>query len=229
MNKPELSALKMNGLPLDGFTPETKNYTIHLPYGSDVPYFEAESANAAVEIFQPQSLMDDCVITLTNAEGKKVKYKIKFSLEIMIKNNLSNIEPVAGESKEALELKAVSVTASDEPQKDHLAACAVDRDYKTSWTSDTDGAYIELDLGSVKEFSGLELAFLSGASRKYSYEILYSEDKQNYTRVFNGKSTGKTAETELLKIPGKARYVRLVGHFNSESNWNNLSEFHVYK
>ncbi len=126
-------------------------------------------------------------------------------------------------------LKPVYVIANDEPEEINIAPCAIDNDFSTSWTSNKDSKYIELDLGEVKEFDGIALAFKSGASRVYNFEIMYSEDNVNYTRVYNGKSSGKTTEFESLKIPGKARYIRLVGHFNSASKWNNLTEFHAYK
>lgn len=126
-------------------------------------------------------------------------------------------------------LKPTYVIANDEPNESAIAPYAIDNDFSTSWTSNQDSKYIELDLGEVKEFDGLALAFNYGTSRVYNFEILYSEDNVNYTRVYNGKSSGETAEFESLKIPGKARYIRLVGHFNSASKWNNLTEFHAYK
>lgn len=229
ISKPELSVIKMNGTQIADFNPATKKYVINLPYGSAVPVFEAYSDNCKVQITQPQSLMDECIIHVTNDEGRTAIYRVSFELEIVVANKLSNALPEAGLPSGAKLIKASSVRASDEPQKDHTAPCATDGDFSTSWTSDKDGEFIELDLGSVADFDGVALSFLYGNTRTYKFEILYSEDKQNYTRVFNGDSSGKTAENEILKIPGKARYIRLVGHFNSESNWNNLAEFHAYK
>lgn len=231
LTKPELSSIKMNGTTIEGFSPNVKSYIQKMPYGSVVPRFEATAAsdNCRVEITQPPSLLDECVITVTNDIGITAVYRIRFELEAVITNNLRNIAPEVGLPEGSKPMRAASVFANHEPQADHLAGKAIDNDFATSWTSDVDSTYIELDLGEVREFDGIALSFLIGDTRKYRYEILYSEDKENYTRVFIGESSGKTAEFESLKIGGKARYVRFIGHFNTDSDWNNLSEFHVYK
>ena len=151
-----------------------------------------------------------------------------FNLDINITNNLASTGISKGLPAGASLIKHSSVYADHEPQTEHLAACAVDGDFTTSWTSDQDGRYIELDFGSSVDFDGVAFSFLYGDTRQYSFEILVSDDKQNYTRLYSGKSSGETADYEVLPISGKARYLRLVGHFNSESNWNNVTELALW-
>lgn len=227
-NIPKLTTLTANGITIEGFSPNVREYTINIPYGSPIPLFAAASDNSTVEITQPASFADKCVIMVTNNAGKKKIYTVAFKLEIVIDNNLSNISPAVGLPDGANLIKPSGVYADHEPQEAHLAPCATDGKFDTSWTSNADGTYIELDLGEIRSFDGIAAAFLTGNERVYSYEILISEDKQHYTRVFSGKSTGKTAEYEDLAISGKARFVRLVGHFNDKSTWNNVAEFSVY-
>ena len=165
----------------------------------------------------------NCAVTIRLVTNEEFKVRdFKFS-------KLSEHNSEVGMPEKYELLKPVSVIASDEPEETHPAHCAIDNDFSTSWTSDKDSQYIEIDLGEIKEFDGIALAFSSGNARTYKFEIMYSEDKKNYTGVYNWKSSGKTAEFENLKIPGKARYIRLIGHFNSATNWNNVSEFHAYK
>ena len=69
---------------------------------------------------------------------------------------------------------------------------------------------------------------MDGSLRFSKYEILVSKDNFNYTRIFNGKSTGQTEEYEYLNAPVRARYVRLIGFGNTENEWNSVTEFRPY-
>ena len=68
--------------------------------------------------------------------------------------------------------------------------------------------------GEVKEIDAFGLAFWKGAERTYSYEILVSEDGENFTEVLSGESSGKSEEIEvmLLEESVSARYVKYIGY-----------------
>ena len=68
------------------------------------------------------------------------------------------------------------------------------------------------------------MAFISGDKRNYIYDILVSEDKMDYKRVYSGQSSGKTSDYEYIKTPVRARYVRYVGYQHTTGTWTSLGE-----
>ena len=80
------------------------------------------------------------------------------------------------------------------------------------------------------DIGGVSISYYLGDQR-YSYiELLYSTDGTNFKRVFRGQSTGTTSEYESIEIPGKARYVRVVGNGNSAgSEGVSMSELRAFK
>ena len=108
---------------------------------------------------------------------------------------------------------------------------AVDGDLSTRWSAEGSGQWIQLDLGSERMVSGIGTAWFEGVFRQYIYDILLSVDGQQWTEVYTGTSSGTTLEAEdvLLENQQLARYVKLVGHGYTTSQWNSLTEIMVYQ
>ena len=223
--KPVADVIYVDGKPLDGFISGKKNYTLTYPFGSSVPTFSATASHGTVSITQPSDFTDVAKITVTNDSGRTMVYTIDFNVGIKITDAFIDASPVLSvpDGNKLLELN--DVYASHIPQPEHAPRNVIDGDFVSRWTSDTKGAYIEIDLGQVYDLSGVALAFISGDKRNYIFDILVSEDKMNYKRIYSGQSTGKTTEYEFIKLPVKARYVRYVGYQHTAGIWNSLSEF----
>jgi len=78
----------------------------------------------------------------------------------------------------------------------------------------------------------VELAFVGGAARRYSFSIQTSPDGETWQTVHEGQSSGNTEDFERFDFdaPG-ARYVRIVGHGNTDEQfkeWINLTEVRFY-
>ena len=155
-------------------------------------------------------------------------YEVKFRVVTTVTDKTIYGTTIAGLPDGAKFVNVKSVVASDIPQPENAPANVIDGNFKTRWSADANGAYIELDLGEVKDLSGVAVAFMDGSLRFSKYEIQISEDNFNYYRIFNGRSTGTTEEYEYLVAPVKARYVRLVGFGNTENEWNSVTEFRPY-
>lgn len=222
--KPEASAIYADGTLIDGFTPGIKEYTLTYAYGSSVPVFSAESSVGNVEIIQPTTFADSAKIIVTLDNGRKATYTIKFNVKERILDALLDILPSVGLPEGANLAKPEHSWADYEPQPANNAANVIDGDFTTGWASDKVNTYVEVDLGKVEDLSGIAIAFRSGKSRNYLYDILISEDKMDYKKIFSGRSSGQTNEYEFLNAPCKARYVRLVGHLHTNGNWNNVTE-----
>jgi len=102
----------------------------------------------------------------------------------------------------------------------------VDGDLKTRWSASGDGSWAVLDYGKVAEFDAVRAAFHKGNARGSIFDIEVSTDGQNWTKVItNQTSSGAVLTHELFKFPAvKAQYVKYLGHGNTSSAWNSVTE-----
>ncbi len=73
-------------------------------------------------------------------------------------------------------------------------------------------------------------AFYQGDERVARFEVQVSADGRNYTQVFSGQSgsqTNKLTGFNCASAP-PARYVKLIGHGNSQNEFNELTEFEIF-
>ena len=129
----------------------------------------------------------------------------------------------------------VNVEASSEPEESNPAVNACDGDLSTRWSASGDGEYIIFDLGEVKPINKIRLAWWLGSSnspRTTRYDILVSTDKVNWEEVLMGQQSdpakGNNYEDKVLSKEYRARYVKVVGHMNSENEWNSLLEIEIH-
>ncbi|MEZ9901429.1 polysaccharide lyase family 7 protein [Vibrio breoganii] len=128
------------------------------------------------------------------------------------------------ETGEAL-LTPVAITASshDGNGPDRL----FDQDLTTRWSAAGDGEWATLDYGSVQEFDAVQAAFSKGNERQSKFDIQVSVDGETWTTVLADQmSSGKAIGLERFQFEPavKARYVKYVGHGNTKSGWNSVTE-----
>jgi hypothetical protein len=130
----------------------------------------------------------------------------------------------------------IGVTASSWEQKAHGGWAdfppenTLDGDLKTSWRAEGEGQWIQYDLRGVRRLTGVRVGFMGGDQRQYRLSILTSRTgaENDWTpAVEKTSSSGQTLEPELFRIsPIEARYVRLVGHGNTNeqfAEWFNIT------
>jgi len=120
----------------------------------------------------------------------------------------------------------VPVTITDSGNDGNEPTSLVDNNLKTRWSSSGDGVWTVFDYGKVAEFNAVRAAFHKGNARGSIFDIEVSEDGQNWTKVIdNQTSSGAVLTHELFKFPTvKAQYVKYVGHGNTSSKWNSVTE-----
>ncbi len=124
-------------------------------------------------------------------------------------------------------LPIISVTASS--NDGNIPQNTIDNNLSTRWSAQGDGQWIIYDLGNEKNVSYLKIAFYGGNQRIQYFDIDLSSDKNSWTSVYKGNSSGKTLELEKFDFPDKnSRYIRIVGHKNSYNDWNSLTEVEIY-
>lgn len=221
--KPSLTSIMVNGEPIEGFSPMISEYSIALTADTPIPEFTATSADGSVQVIPPESLNDVAKIIVSNDGGKR-SYRVKFEFIIRESEALMDTKPVKEVPAEAVKLDAAWCYASHNPQPANCDTNAVDGNMETRWSSNVKGNFLEVDVGEVKDISGIAFAYMD-SYRFYQYDILVSEDKINYTKVYSGTSGGFDTEWEYLPLPVKARYVRYVGYGHADGEWNSIVEF----
>ncbi len=124
-------------------------------------------------------------------------------------------------------IPVASAIASD--HDGNLPGFAIDGDLSTRWSA-LGEQWLELDLGKIYSIDSVGIAFQSGDARASKFDLEGSADRENWTPVYNGQSSGTSADIEKFAL-GKmdVRYVRYNGHGNTSNGWNSIKEFEVYK
>src|SRR5437773_150818 len=120
-------------------------------------------------------------------------------------------------------LTAASVVAS--ANDGNVPQNTLDKSLATRWSAQGDGQWIRYDLGALAAIDHLDIAWYLGDTRTASFDIQVSLDAVTWTKVFAGQSSGQTLQLESYAFPTTSgRYVRIVGHGNSSSTWNSITE-----
>src|SRR3989442_1119632 len=124
-------------------------------------------------------------------------------------------------------LPAASVVAS--ANDGNVPQNTLDNTLATRWSAQGDGQWIRYDLGALAAIDHLDIAWYLGDTRIASFDIQVSLDTVNWTKVFSGQSSGQTLQLERYAFPTTSgRYVRIVGHGNSASSWNSITEVAIH-
>ena len=125
------------------------------------------------------------------------------------------------------ELTVVGVSAST--HDGNRAENTLDNNLSSRWSARGDGQWIQYDLGDHYSIAEVAIAFFRGDVRRADFEILVSSDANTWNRVFSGQSSGTTLQLENYALAGaQGRFVRIVGHGNTSSAWNSITEVDIF-
>ena len=132
-------------------------------------------------------------------------------------------------SYQQLDIEDFNVSSTPEPEnhKENM----FDNDFSTRWTSANQaGEWAVFDLGTPQDIDAVGMAFWRGNTRKYMYEILVSNDGENWTSVASGTSSGSTEGMETVEFARtNARYVKFLGGGNTDNGHSNILEFSILR
>jgi hypothetical protein len=132
-------------------------------------------------------------------------------------------EPPPGPSK----LIPVGVTAST--HDGNVPENTLDGDLGTRWSAEGDPQWISFDLGSVMSVQEVRIAYFLGDQRYALFDLQVSQNGADWSPVYSGQSSGSSLQLERLAFsPTPARYVRYLGHGNSQNLWNSLTEVEIW-
>jgi hypothetical protein len=125
-------------------------------------------------------------------------------------------------------LPASAATAST--NDGNVPANALDGSLDTRWSALGDGQWLQLDLGATRTITHVRIATFNGNQRQSRFDLQISSDGLAWSNVLTGALTSGTTlaeETfELDDVP--ARFVRYLGHGNTASAWNSVTEVSVF-
>ncbi len=128
----------------------------------------------------------------------------------------------------ALNLNPAQVLASSN-QVGNPPANTLDNDPATRWSAQGDGQWIQYDLLSTQRVAAVSIAFYAGDQRVAYFDLNASSDGTNWAQLYAGQGSGTTTNLQRFSFPSRwARYVRIVGHGNSQSDWNSITEARVH-
>lgn len=120
-----------------------------------------------------------------------------------------------------------AVTASSY-QDPNLPANTLDNDLGTRWSAEGT-QWIQYDLQMPVLVESVGIAYYFGDQRKSNFSIALSLDGTNWTQVFDGQSSGSTIQLETFDFPDTvARYLRINGSGNTDSQWNSYTEVAIH-
>ena len=134
------------------------------------------------------------------------------------------------------ELAAVSISnvmGSDYLVPDYPVN-AIDGNITTKWSSDGDDKWLLFTLDGPNKISYLALAFLQGQNYESYFDILASRDNTTWDKILTGEASCKfSGERQVFDIPAvysntEYSYFKFVGHGNSMSLLNNISEINLF-
>jgi hypothetical protein len=118
-----------------------------------------------------------------------------------------------------------SVKASGDDGAGSVAANALDERLDTRWSALGKGAWIDFDLGADKLVQGAAIAWHQGDTRSNAFTLSVSADGVNYTPVYSGTSSGKSAAAETYTFSARtARRLRVTVQGNSVNDWASVTE-----
>ena len=214
---PTLDAIYIDGELIEDYNPTKNTYTLYYGRGTDLSdtelTYDLSEAECTVDI---ERIEDQYIIKVSkNGSSEYTQYILNL---VAIGDSFAVGEYTTYE--------VWNVNVSDEPQPQNHRYNVIDGNISTYWGSQYDGKWIELDIGSVLPIEGIGYSFMKGNTRVYMVDIEVSDDGLNYRNVYSGGLGGVTTNFEVLELKNvSARYIRLIGHGNSENMWNSVGEF----
>lgn len=214
--KPTLTNLTIDGVTPEEFAPDQYTYTYISPMSIDSTVTPEVVGTADADVSYSY---DENITTITVADRTDPKNYTKYQVTVKKMGAPSMTQH-----------KIAKATASDNPQFNHLDEYVIDGDLDADarWSAEGEQT-LDLDLGSSKNIKYFGMMVLNGTTRRQLFDVLTSDDKENWETVYEGKSNGETDGFEYYKLKeSTGRYVRIAVHGTETGSWNSIVEVQVF-
>jgi len=214
-------SITADGVTIENFNPATRCYKLDkMPEKLEC---KADSAKYEVSYKDAEDGSAKFAILKNKNTGKVISYMIeeKEAVPVYVAPDITGLEEAA--------ISSVVATADD----GNAAENTIDKDMVSRWSAENKQS-ITLTLENEEELKGLAIAFYSGNQRSAYFNILLSEDGENWETVSLCQSSGLTLDFEyfLFDTAKKAKYIRLDCRGNNSSasyKWNSITEIKALK
>ena len=123
----------------------------------------------------------------------------------------------------------ISAEASSIPEIANGPENSIDSSYATKYAGDLN-AEIVWDIGSIQSLGFIDLSFAKGSERQQYFKLAVSTDKNTWTEVFDGASSGTKESNEFFDLENsEARYVKFINLGNSAGHgWVSIANCDIY-
>lgn len=129
-----------------------------------------------------------------------------------------------------MELHIISCTESEANKGVEVGANTYDRDSSTLWAAEGDDEWIIYEFDKTMDFAGIEIMWNNGSARVAYFDILVSDDGENWTYALKGgASSGVSVNLEKYEFEKitSGRFLKVNCHGNSTSKWNGIKEVNL--
>jgi hypothetical protein len=205
--------------------------------GTDFVNLEWPAATDNSEVTQYHVYRNDTLVatvsdvTYYNATGLSSGSTYSFKVEAL--DAAGNISMPLVLSRTTLDVPITPLTVDGvvaSSNDGNIEMNTIDNNSYTRWSASGDGQWIMYDLGETERIGYVGIGFYKGDMRSTRFNIETSNDGSTWTQRFSGSSSGSTTAMQAFDIPDTdARYVRIIGHGNSDgSSFTSLTDVHIY-
>lgn len=198
---PQLDSLMIDGSALEGF--QSDYYTYFLGESDTLPVVEAVAVDGedTVQVVYPDSVPGTIEVGVADGAGAVTNYRLH------VESNVGPDGPVLASADDG-----------------NVPENTLDGRLDTRWSAEGE-QWIQYKLEEEQTLEEVRMAFFNGHQRATIFDILVSTDKENWTEVYTGQSSGDSLELESFTFPPvQARYLRIEGHGNTVNDWNSITE-----
>lgn len=212
------TAIKVDGVAIEGFNTAMTSYDVPVYKVPDVmPTVSVEGVPNA-EITQPTFTQPTAVIKIPSDNDPR------FFTNYFVNINISTSLTKPTTSK----LTATNIEVSAIPEPENSPPNMQDGNFNSRWSAEGE-QWAVFDLGEIKSINALGIAIYQGLARSHKFEILVSEDGEDYTSIIKVNTSKLTSEAEYIEFsPVSARFVKLNNFGNSANAWNSITEVEIY-
>ncbi len=215
-----LNSVTVDGAPLETFVPSVMNYSVMTVTEKDpVPKIEVE-ADPKYEVEVIETTAVPGITSVLLREKGVISAIYNFAI-----NPINNTKVFHNDRQ----IPIVAYTTNADYSEDTGPQAMFDGDLTTNFATQSQGGGITADLGEVKKVNEILASFLQGLTRQEHMTVEVSVDGKNFTKVFDGWSSGTSKDLEIFSLGGThdARYVRILFYGNSKSLWASISELAI--
>ncbi len=220
---PRLSSITVDGEPLPDFAPDVFAATVWLaPDAVAVPTVTGVAATAGgeVQVTAPESLPGTATLTVTDPTADAAsRYLVRFRRQV----------PRGGTDKPQFKPKPVTidgVTVSASHHDGNEPVNVLDSDSQTRWSANGTEEWIAFDFARPRTMAAVQIAWFNGDKRRTRFKVSVSSDGKRWRNMFEGQSSGKSAELESYSFGDElsVRRLRITCYGNTDNLWNSMTE-----